>query len=181
MRMEYRGFEERSGKLAEVFSFGRVKVDNPDYIRGLKACLSKKGAERINCGFELVKQFQPFDPENPKKVFLKDLLNQFAEKAGIKGKKRVRIFTAVDSIIDEEFGTDAFIEVLEDDGTNSILRFDGSINKKKLEENFSKDVILLDLNALPDPMEDDGAYKRYVQNTAQESARKYAVKFSEKN
>ncbi len=47
MRTEYRSYEENSGKLAEVFPFGRVKVDNPDYAEGLKKCLGKRGADLV--------------------------------------------------------------------------------------------------------------------------------------
>ncbi len=139
------------------------------------------GADQIDCCIKLVKKFQPFDPANPKKLFLKDLLNEFAQKAGFSGenKKKIRAFTAVDSIIDKKMGTDAFFEIKENDGTNSILRLDGSINRGKINDGDSKADVLLDLNQLPDPMEDPDEYKIYLQNAAEELARKYSIKFSQ--
>ena len=89
----YRGAEyyndqvERRGKVAEFFIFGRVKIDNPDYAKGLKQCLGKEGKERVDCALNLVKQYQPFDPEKPQKKFMRDILEYFRDNAGFKEGK----------------------------------------------------------------------------------------------
>lgn len=172
---------EKSGKMAELFLFGRVKIDNPDYERGLKACLAQKGQERIDCEFELIKKFQPFDPNNPQKKFMRDLLEYFRGNAGFKDekdRKRARIFTAIDSIVDKEQGTDVFIEIEEKDSNRTRLSGDGTLNAKKVFDEYSKADVdaVFNIADIPDSQEKQEDYMRAVQKIGQEFVKRYLEK-----
>src|SRR3989338_1180984 len=102
---------EKFGKYHEVFSFGKIKTENPQYIRESEKCGGLDAYRKWGCAIELVKKYQPFDPTNPQKPFLKDLKLEMAEVLGLESDEdmdRIKIYTAVNSILDIDFGIDAF-------------------------------------------------------------------------
>ncbi|MDP3727760.1 MAG: hypothetical protein Q8R35_03960 [bacterium] len=115
---------EESGTISERFLFGRARVESDDYIRDKNQLIERHRTSQqpidFREGTEIVKRAQPFepdrrvpqDPTNPVKEFPRRLRAAVAAALGLGavGSKRVFFFTAVDTFLDEDAGTDSLIE-----------------------------------------------------------------------
>ncbi len=132
---------EESGKVSERFLFGRARVESDDYIRDKNQLIERHRADRqpidFREGAEIIKRAQPFepdrrvpqDPTNPTKEFPRRLRAAVATALGLGavGSKRVFFFTAVDTFLDEDAGTDSLIEWQRTPGEPSkLVRLDFS-------------------------------------------------------
>ena len=130
-----------SGKISERFLFGNARVGSDDYIRDKNELIERHrtGRQPIDFreGAEIVKRAQPFesdrrvpqDPTNPTKEFPRRLRAAVATALGLGavGSKRVFFFTAVDTFLDEDAGTDSLIEWQRTPGEPSkLVRLDFS-------------------------------------------------------
>ena len=113
---------------------------------------------------------------------MRDILEYFRDNAGFKEGKdrgRVKIFTALDSIVDREQSTDIFIEVQEKDGTHSYIKGDGSLLSEKVYDRYSKenDVdVIFNIGDIPDPQEKPEEYQLERNKIGDEFVQKYLAR-----
>ncbi|HBB49850.1 TPA: hypothetical protein DCZ50_03125 [Candidatus Nomurabacteria bacterium] len=173
---------EKFGKYHEVFSFGKIKTENPQYIRESEKCGGLDAYRKWGCAIELVKKYQPFDPTNPQKPFLKDLKLEMAEVLGLESDEdmdRIKIYTAVNSILDIDFGIDGFIEFEDKDGKIRMLTLDVTRNKAKIEDDaFRADMPIDDI---PDIITEKTEYFEYLRVWAEKAAKIIQTKKPEEN
>ena len=155
MRMEYRSFEENSGRLNEHFLLGEIKKP-PEYFDALKKLQKNNGYVPYEDSLKLARKFSPYDPTNPEKPFLNDLRIEFIDVAGMikeDDMNRVKIFTAVGSPLDQWHGVDTFIEVENKNHIGSkIVKFDTKTDAKVESEikrhnlhDLKADVLIYDI------------------------------------
>ncbi len=117
------GFEDRSGKIHEMYFLGEVRFESEEYKKALKELgANERGYLPFREAMELVKKFQPIDrktrkiqdPTNPEKPFPRDLRIAIADALGLvtmEELERLRYYTAVGSPLDTFHGIDAFVEL----------------------------------------------------------------------
>ncbi|OGF63122.1 hypothetical protein A2662_02470 [Candidatus Giovannonibacteria bacterium RIFCSPHIGHO2_01_FULL_45_33] len=166
------GHEEKDGKLSELFLLGRVKVNNPDYEKGIKKCTGKIGEAYWDCAIKVIKEFQPYDPINPQKRFPRDLRRVFVEEAGIKDEKKVKIFTMVDSVVDLGKKMDAFIEVDDEKPGMNLVSFNHKRvdNENDIDGYLGADVLI---PIIPDPEEGLEDYENIIRQLGKSAAKVY--------
>lgn len=182
-------FAESSGRVNEKFVFGAVRVGDPNYEREKRSLIQKyrdvKKPVPLREALEIIKRFQPFkpdsrepvDPLSPTKQLPYALRKFIADKLESRGKKKVFFWTAVDSLVDKEFGADAVIEVAGDKGEPSgLIRLDvtrRSAEETGKEEADNRDRVII-YGEIPDPHEDKAAYDAKVREVGEEVLEKLA-------
>lgn len=152
---------DRRGKIAEIFLLGRPRLDPQLAEKYVSFAESVK----------MVRGAQPWDPAEPKKPFLRALKEEMAEELGLKSveeKKRLKIFTAVDSPLDRWHHADLFVELEDEKGEKSkIVTNDNSIKSRKISEETTKADVLF--GEVPDPDEDKDGYKEAIRQIAKDN------------
>lgn len=116
-------FADRSGKLHEAFLLDEVRHEDPEYLKALREMgADASGYLPYRKALELVKGFQPLDPEthkpqdstNPWKAFPSALRIAIADALGLTETKdldRLHFYTTVGSPLDAFHGVDCVIEL----------------------------------------------------------------------
>ncbi|MFH2063175.1 MAG: hypothetical protein ABIJ46_03425 [bacterium] len=164
-----------TGRTFEYQMLGEVDVSSPEYEKLLKKLSDKDRPGYIGRrqALQLVKESQPGDPENPDRLFLKDLLLEIQdrlEKAGTTAE--VRAYTAVGTPLDHLHGIDAFITAVTEDGKEHLCTIDVTLDRDKLKSGHKADLIV---GKLPDPtscerQEDD--YLKRIERIADQAIAK---------
>ena len=171
-------FAESSGKVNERFVFGAVRINDPDYEREKRVLVQRYRDTKKPVPFRealgVIKRFQPFkpdsrepaDPASPTKQFPCALRKFVADGLGLKSAEQnnVLFWTAVDSLVDKEFGADAVIEVKGEKGEPSrMVRLDVTLHSpeeaEKGGDNHDRVIIY---GETPDPHEDKRAYDEKI-------------------
>ena len=176
---------EKSGKINERFVFGAVETTSPQYQLEYQNLieLRRKEGRRVtfNDGLNLAKRYQPKNretqlpenPWNPTKKFPKDLRKMVESELDLKkgDENRLLFWTTIGSIVDYNFGTDAVLELIPDDITQSSLyvRLDTTINPEKIKKyaekhNYNRVII----GEIPDFNENRRIYFDFLRETAQQ-------------
>lgn len=166
--MRREGFHEGSrrytGQEFELDLVGTVTTDKKYQaeLRELGGDL-KTGYLPFQQALKLVKKFQPWDPTNPGKDFLKELRLEVIERLKLPPgqEDRVKVYTALRSPLDKFHGIDAFVE-FKKNGQTEIATLDISLNPKK-QEGYKADLII---DNVPDPKEDEVGYLKAVDKLA---------------
>ncbi|MBI4709057.1 MAG: hypothetical protein HY764_02555 [Candidatus Portnoybacteria bacterium] len=157
-----------SGHDYERDVIGEVDIDDPRYkaeLARLRAKAEKEGYELRDKNFlplpyarELVKKFQPWDPTNPGKEFLKELRLAMAEKLGLEDEKdmdRLKIFTGARTPLDIFYKTDFYVslEPGKKGQKEQIVTFDLTKDPEKSKTETKADICVEDI--VPDPSDPD--------------------------
>lgn len=124
----------------------------------------------------MVKAGQPWeDPTNPPKDFLRELRIEVADALGIgqdeEALERLRIYTAVGSPLDILHKIDFFIEYEQKDGSISRVKCD--LTEDPARKKNMGDILVIDANAIGDPVNDDKRYLDALQGLAKNIARNF--------
>ena len=149
------------GHLHEYSLFGEIKKNNPKYLEAYKkAGPDVKGYLPFDKAFDLVKEFQPGDPTNPKAAFLRNLRIAVIDALGLTEDadvERVKAYTAVGSPLDHWHSADAVIEVESTEkGQRSFrITLDATLDEKKEGRPSGADILI---GELPDELDDKKKY-----------------------
>ncbi len=177
-------FAESSGKVNERFVFGAVRINDPDYEREKRVLVQRYRDMKKPVPFRealgVIKRFQPFkpdsrepvDPSSPIKQFPYALRKFIADGLGFKSaeQKKVLFWTAVDSLVDKEFGADAVIEVKREKGELSrMVRLDVTLRSPEKAEKGgdSRDRVIV-YGEIQDPHFDKKAFDAKVDKVGKE-------------
>ncbi|MBI4457790.1 hypothetical protein HY633_02405 [Candidatus Uhrbacteria bacterium] len=168
-----------SGNEFEYDLFGQVDIRDPKYLVELaKATTDKQtGYVPFRQAVDLAKKFQPGDPTNPKKDFLRELRIELVDKLGLETEKdadAVKVFTAVKTPLDAFHGADAFVTFTKN-GKEILVTLDASLRKDKITgiDKSKADVLI---GEMPMPEEDEDAYLQAIENVVDKIARQIELK-----
>ena len=175
---------ERSGDINERFVFGQARVESPDYQEAVRVLIERYRREGTKVtfseGIELIKRYQPFepdrrvpqDPANPTKQFPNNLRERVIEKLGLspRAAKLVRFWTAVGTIVDTEFKTDALIERAgaSEREPSRYVRLDASLYQGETDETEEDRRYRVIIPEVPDVHEEPKRYREFVDTIADE-------------
>lgn len=162
-------FHKYRGREFEADMLGEVDIFDPRFQADLKEIVERVGKRYVPYreALELAKKFQPGDPKNPKKDFLRELRLAVAEKLGLETTEeleRVGAYTAVKSPLDVFHGVDGFIEVKEPNRSAEIITLDLSLNSEKVAQGAKADIVVGDL---PDSDDNENAYLQALEDLAE--------------
>lgn len=164
---------EKFGKYNEVFPLGKINSADPEYIQESEKCGGLPAYRKWGCAIDLVKKYQPSDPTNPQKPFLKDLKLEIAELLKLESDKdldRVRVYTAVNSILDIDFGVDALVEFEDDEGKTRMVTFDITLNQAKIKGDLAANADIV-IDNIPDIITEKSKYFEKLSELAEETAK----------
>lgn len=166
-----------SGTEFEYDLFGQADVRNPEYQKALKAAGAdpRTGYLPFGKAVELAQKFQPGDPTNPKKDYLRELLFAVQEKLDIDPDDEpdsVRAYTAVGTPLDKFHGVDAFISK-KGERKDILVTLDATLRPEKINEGWKADLMVGDL---PSAEEDEDAYLQAIDDMAEKIAAKIREK-----
>lgn len=152
-----------------------VDIRDPRYEKALR--------ERISIGprgryvnykdaMELTKAFQPADPTNPKKDFLRELRLAVIDELGLNAgaEERVKAYTAVGTPLDKLHGVDGFMTIKTEDGAEVAVTFDVTLRDKAYKK---ADLVI---GEPPNPHEDEEGYLKLIEEYAAQIADKFKQK-----
>lgn len=162
---------EYTGKIYEADFLGEVELP-PEFFNAEKKIIRDRRGwyQNDNDIFELVKEFYPDDPTNPKKELGRELRIEVIDALGLNPDEydRVKFFTTVGvPQIDRKLGVDAFLEFDDPKRGTQRVTIDITQNPQKVAEGHKADVIV---GELPDPEFEDEAYAEAVQELARKVA-----------
>lgn len=176
---------ERSatGKQEEAGLLGVIDGENKEYQRMLRehgitpesfenTDFKKLPYVNFTDALEMARAAQPWeDPTNPKPDFLRELRLALADELGIendeKALERLRMYTAVGSLLDVKHGKDAFIEYEKEERTFRIY-IDVTADPKR--KNSIADTVIVDTRKLGDPVSSEKKYLEEIAETAKKLA-----------
>lgn len=168
-----------SGREFEYDLFGQVDIRDPKFLAELaKVTTDKKtGYVPFKQAVELAKKFQPGDPTNPKKDFLRELRIELIDKLGLESEKAadgLKVYTAVKTPLDAYHGADAFV-TFSKGGKEIVITLDASLRQDKITglDKSKADVLI---GELPMPEEDEDAYLEAIGDIADKVARQIELK-----
>jgi hypothetical protein len=166
-----------SGTEFEYDLFGQADIRNPEYVKALRAAGADERTGYLPFGkaVDLTKRFQPGDPSNPKKEYLRDLLFAVQEKLGVDPEDEpdsVRAFTAVGTPLDKFHGVDAFVSKKGERG-DVLVTLDATLRPEKLNEGWKADLMIGDLPSVED---DEDGYLAAIDDMADKIASKIREK-----
>ena len=143
--------EKHSKRLEKQF-LGRIDTENIEYNKALAKIKKPSTKKEFSYyvaredALDLVREFQPFDPENPDTELLRELRLAVQEKLeeyfGEFDDEDIKVFTAVDTPADFLHGIDAFLDI-----GNQTVTLDLTIRKEK---DMVKSDVLIKLKEMPD-------------------------------
>lgn len=159
----------REGRRFEYEIFDQVRTDDPRYQAEMRAKANDKGYLPFNDALDIIKKYQPADPRNPSKDFLRELRLAVAEKLNLSDEEADSLFayTAVGSALDRFHHADAVITQVLNNGREIIVTLDATLNKEKIqsEDRQRSGVIVTEL---PSPETDEDAYLDAIDGYAEE-------------
>ena len=181
---------ERSGKVNERFVFGRVRAEDPGYVQAMHEWVKRSRAMDPEAKFreamEIVKRYQPLapdhgvpmDPVNPTKEFPNHLRRRVTELIGKASHRGVLFWTAVDSMVDTNFGADAVIE-LKDETINRepprYVRLDAKLLADPGSVRREQDGRIV-IGEIPDRLEMPKDFDNFVASVADAVAQEFQPK-----
>jgi hypothetical protein len=161
------GNDNYRGTQFEYDIFGEVDTRDPRYAAELKKMgVGQNTYLPFAKSVELVKKFQPSDPTDPKKDFLRELRLAIIGRLGIEdddAMDAIGVYTAVGTPLDKFHGVDAFVSETAD-GNETIVTLDATLRPEKIAEGGKADIIIGDM---PSPEEDEDAYLKAVESYAE--------------
>lgn len=161
-------FPRYTGREFEADMLGEVDIFSPKFQEALnKVVITGEDGRRFvsyRDALDLVKKFQPADPKNPKKDFLRELRLAVAEKLGLETTEEletISAYTAVRTPLDVYHGVDGFIEIKSQKQPAEIVTLDLSLNPEK---EIKADIFV---GELPDPDENEDAYLQAIEDLAE--------------
>ena len=158
----WENFGMKKGKELEYSLLKSIK-NSPyffQYKEDLDSLVQKYSEKKQRVPLEeamgLVKKYQPagWDAVNPPKQLLKDLKLEVGELLHLSDADmdKVKTYTAVDSVLDSNFGVDAFL-TLENKGKEYFVTYDLTRNPDKERGKHQNTILITDLAEPPEPGE----------------------------
>jgi len=152
------------GRALELSLLGDADVRNPRYDQAVR--------DRVRIGeggrpymtyrdaMELAMQFQPGDPTNPARDFLREVRLAIIEELKIPagGEDRIKAYTAVGTPLDQLHGVDGFF-VITKEGVQVPVTIDVTLREKGPRAD-------LFVGTLPDSREDEERYLQIIEEIA---------------
>jgi hypothetical protein len=155
-----------SGGEFEYDLFGKADIQNPEYRKELDRLRKPDGYFTYKDAVDLAKKFQTWDPANPDKEFLRELVVALQDKLNIdieKNPDAVGAYSALKTPLDVLHGVDAFLTVKRD-GKEEIVTLDATLNKDKQRQGHKADFVIGD--EFPDVAEDEDGYLQAIDSLA---------------
>ncbi len=177
---KWENFGMKKGKELEYSLLKSIK-NSPyfsQYKEELDLLVQKYAEEKkrvpLKEAMDLVKKYQPagWDAVNPPKQLLKDLKLEVGELLQLSDADmdKVKAYTAVDSLLDSDFGVDAFL-TLENKGKEYFVTYDVTMNPNKEQGKHQNTILIADFAEPPEPgektsPEQENAYMASVEKIA---------------
>lgn len=159
--------------------FGSVSVRDSEYLKTIKNMgAQENGYLPFNKSIELAKRFQPGNPENPDKAFLKEILLAVQDELGIDPDSgSVKAYTAIGTPLDKFHGVDAFLSI-EHEGRKLMVTIDATKRPEKQAGGGKADIIV---GELPNPDEDEEGFLKAVEKIGERISKIMREKYDSQN
>jgi hypothetical protein len=145
-----------SGTELEADIFGKPKFAKA-YEEAYKKAAAERGYLPYGRAQEIIREFYPEDPTNPKKEFAKDLRLEICDRLELDEEEAdcVKFYSAVGTALDRFHGVDGWFEIdldSEEFGTlHAEVTMDATKRPDKLEDGYKADMVV---GEIPAPDED---------------------------